>query len=77
LTPNESLDFHVVMPNGWELDWQMSVSGEGGGSRVRRNWKITKIPWFMAPMKLLIAAATPMPKGKMAKKVKAELEGSD
>ena len=56
---------------------QMSVSGEGGGSRVRRNWKITKIPWFMAPMKLLIAAATPMPDGKMAKKVKAELEGSD
>jgi len=55
----------------------MSVSGEGGGSRVRRNWKIPKIPWFMAPMKLLIAAATPMPKGKMAKKVKAELEGSD
>tara|TARA_B100000745_G_scaffold219081_1_gene145832 strand:- start:161 stop:379 length:219 start_codon:yes stop_codon:yes gene_type:complete len=32
LTPNENLDFHVVMPNEWELDWQMSVSGEGGGS---------------------------------------------
>ena len=60
-----------------ELDWQMSVSGEGDGSRVRRNWKITKIPWFMAPMKLLVTAATPMPEGKMAKKVKAELEGSD
>ena len=77
MTPNESLDFHVVMPNGWELDSQSSVSGEVGGSRVRRNWKITKIPWFMAPMKLLVAAATPMPEGKMAKKMKAELEGSD
>jgi len=55
----------------------MSVSGEGDGSRVRRNWKITKIPWFMAPMKLLVTAATPMPEGKMAKKMKAELEGSD
>ena len=77
MTPNESLDFHVVMPNGCELDWQMSVSGEGGGSRVRRNWKITKIPWSISPMKLLVAAATPMPEGKMARKIKAKLEGSD
>jgi len=28
-------------------------------------------------MKLLVTAATPMPEGKMAKKMKAELEGSD
>lgn len=55
----------------------MSVSGEVGCSRVRRNWKVTKIPWFIAPLKLLVAAATPMPEGKMAKKMKAELEGSD
>ena len=35
------------------------------------------ITWFMAPMNLLVAAATPMPEGKMAKKMKAELEGTD
>jgi len=51
-------------PMEWELGWQMSVSGEGGGSRVRRNWKVTKIPWFMAPMKLLVAAANPCPKAR-------------
>jgi len=28
-------------------------------------------------MKLLVTAATPMPKSTMAKKMKAELEGSD
>jgi len=28
-------------------------------------------------MKLLVAAATPMPEGKMARKIKAKLEGSD
>jgi len=39
--------------------------------------EITKIPWFMAPIKLLVTAATPMPEGKMAKKMKAELEGSE
>ena len=74
LTPNESLGFRVVMPNGWELDWEMSVSPDGEGTKVERKWRITKIPWFMAPMKLLVAMATPGPEGKMAKSMKADLE---
>ncbi len=76
LTPNESLGFHVVMPNGWELDWQMSVTADGDGTRVERKGHITKIPWFLAPMKLLVAIASPGPEGKMAKSMKADLESS-
>ena len=74
MTPNESLGFHVVMPNKWELDWQMSVTADGEGSKVDRKGRITKIPWFLTPMKLLVAVATPGPEGKMAKKMKADLE---
>ena len=75
ITPNKSLGFHVVMPNNWELDWQISVTPDGDGTRVERSGRITKIPWFMAPMKLLVAVATPGPEGKMAKKMKEDLEG--
>ena len=50
LTPNESIDFHVVMPNKWELDWQMSISPNGDGTKVKRTGRITTIPWYMASM---------------------------
>ena len=76
MTPNESLGFRVVMPNKWELDWMMSVKADGEGTRVERSGRITKIPWYMAPMKLLVAIATPGPEGKMAKSMKADLESS-
>ncbi len=76
MTPNQSLGFHVVMPNKWELDWQMSVTPDGDGTKVDRKGQITKIPWFLAPMKLLVAVATPGPEGKMAKNMKADLESS-
>jgi len=76
LTPNERFGFRVVMPNGWKLDWEMSVSPDGEGTKVERKGRITKIPWFMAPMKLLVAMATPGPEGKMAKNMKADLESS-
>ena len=76
LTPNERLGFHVVMPNKWELDWQMTVTPDGDGTRVERKGRITKIPWYMSPMKLVIAAVAPMDESKMAKKMKAELETS-
>ena len=69
-SPNNRFGFHVVMPNGWELDWLIKVSAENGGTKVERKGRITKIPWFMAPMKLLVAVASPMPEGKMAKKMK-------
>ncbi len=76
MIPNESLGFHVVMPNNWELDWEMSVTADGDGTKVNRKGRITKIPWFLTPMKLLVAVATPGPEGKMAKKMKADLESS-
>lgn len=34
MTPNKALSFHVVMPNKWELEWQMSVAPDGDGTRV-------------------------------------------
>ena len=76
MTPNESLGFHVVMPNSWELDWQMSVKADGDGTRVERKGRITSIPWYMAPMKLMYNMVAPMDEKKMAKKMKADLEGS-
>ena len=76
MTPNESLGFHVVMPNKWELDWQMSVTVVGDGTRVERKGRITTIAWYMAPMKLMYNMVAPMDERKMAKKMKADLESS-
>jgi hypothetical protein len=42
--PNERLGFHVVMPNKWELDWQISVSPAGDGTSVERKGRITIDP---------------------------------
>ncbi|MCH8802315.1 MAG: SRPBCC family protein [Chloroflexi bacterium] len=76
MTPNESLGFHVVMPNSWELDWQMSVTADGDGTRVERKGRVTTIPWYMAPMKLMFGMVASMDESKMAKKMKADLESS-
>ena len=75
LTPNESINFHVVMPNKWELDWQMSVAPDGDGTKVERTGRITTIPWYMAPMKLLYSMAAPMDDKKSTQNMKADLEG--
>ena len=72
--PNERLGFHVVMPNKWELDWQISVSPAGDGTSVERKGRITSIPALMTPMKYLYALAAPMDEKKLAKKMKADLE---
>ena len=66
----------MVMPNNWELDWEMSVTADGDGTKVDRKGRITKIPRFLMPMKLLVAVATPGPEGKMAKKMKADSESA-
>ena len=73
-SPNERFGFHVVMPNKWELDWQISVAPDGDGTSVERKGRITSIPTLMAPMKLLYALAAPMDEKKLAKKMKADLE---
>jgi hypothetical protein len=57
------------MPNKWELDWQMSISPNGDGTKVKRTGRITTIPWYMASM-----AAT-MDGKKIIQKMKADLEG--
>ena len=74
VVPNQRFGFHVVMPNKWELDWQISVSAAGDGTSVERKGRITSIPMLMAPMKLLYALAAPMDEKKLAKKMKADLE---
>jgi len=75
-SPNDRFGFHVVMPNGWELDWAISLSAMGGATEVERKVKVTKIPTLMKPMLLVIAMVGPIFEKKMAKKMKAELEGS-
>lgn len=74
LTANESIGFHVVMPNKWELDWMVSVAPDGDGTVVERKGRITSIPVLMTPMKLLFGMVAPMDEKKLAKKMKADLE---
>jgi hypothetical protein len=75
LAPNGSIDFHVVMPNKWVLDWQMSISPDGDGTKVKRTGRITTIPWYMATMKLLYSMTALMDDKKLTQKMKADLEG--
>ena len=77
MTPNESLDFHVVMPNRM-------------GTRLAdvclwRGWLLPSSTQLEGHQDSLVYGAhetfgrrrEPMPEGKMAKKMKAELEGFD
>ncbi len=74
LTPNERFGFHVVMPNNWELQQEMTASPQGEGTLVTRSGKITKIPVLMAPLKLLIALVGPMDDKKLLNNMKSDLE---
>ena len=76
-TPNDRFGFHVVMPNGWELDWLISLTAKGEGTEVDRKVKVTKMPLHMKPMLLAIAMVGPIFERKMAKKMKADIEGTD
>tara|TARA_B100000809_G_scaffold238087_1_gene258538 strand:- start:15 stop:215 length:201 start_codon:yes stop_codon:yes gene_type:complete len=64
-----------VRPNKWELDWQMSISPDGDVTKVERTVRITTIPWYMAPIKLLYSMAAAMDDKKLTQKMKADLEG--
>ena len=75
MIPNERFGFHVVMPNKWELQHEMTASAQGEGTLVTRSGKITKIPALMAPLKLLIAIVGPMDDKKLLNSMKIELEG--
>ena len=74
--PNDRFGFQVVMPNGWELDWLITLSAKDGGTEVNRKSKVTKIPVYLKPMVLVIAMLSPIFERKMAKKMKAELESA-
>ena len=76
VVPNERFGFQVVMPNGWELDWTITFTTDGDRTTVDRKGRITKIPWYMSPMLLIVAMIGPIFEGKLAKKMKAELESS-
>lgn len=53
----------------------MSISPDGDGTKVKRTGRITTIPWYMAPMKLLYSMTAPMDDKKSTQKMKADLEG--
>ena len=76
MTPNERFGFHVIMPNKWELQWDMRAAPQGEGTLVSRQGKITKMPAIMTPMKLLFPLiASPFDK-KLLNNMKADLEGA-
>ena len=73
--PNNRFGFHVVMPNGWELDWLISVSADGQGAKVDRKGRIAKMPWYQTPFLLIVATIGPIFERRLAKKMKADIEG--
>ena len=74
MVPNERFGFHVVMPNSWELQHEMTALPQGEGTLVTRSGKITKIPALMAPLKLLVAIVGPMDEKKPLNNMKTDLE---
>ena len=74
MTPNQRFGFHSVMPNKWELDFSMTVTQQGEGTLVSRSCEITKIPIFLAPMKLLFALVAPGGDKKVLNNMKGDLE---
>ena len=75
LEPNDRFGFQVVMPNGWELDWAISLRAKDEGTEVDRKVKVTRMPVYMKPALLAIAMVGPIFERKMAKKMKADIEG--
>jgi len=75
-SPNDRFGFQVVMPNGWELDWTITLTAQGEATEVERTVKVTKIPTYMKPMLLVIAMVGPIFERTLTRKMKAELEGA-
>ena len=76
MTPDERFGFQVVMPNNWELQWEMTALPQGEGTLVNRQGKIIKIPILMSPMKLLVALVAPRFEKKFLSNMKTDLESS-
>ncbi len=76
LTPDERFGFHVVMPNGWELDFVMTAEPQGDGTLVTRRAKMGKMPAASFLAKLLVPLIGNIHEKKFLDNMKAELEGS-
>lgn len=74
LAPNERISYHVVMPNGWEVESSMSASAQGDGTVVTRKGSFTKLPLMWMPLKLMPPMIGAMTDGKFLKNMKADLE---
>ena len=74
LAPNEKISYHVVMPNGWEVENSMSASAQGDGTVVTRKGSFTKLPLMWLPLKLMTPMIGKMTDGKFLKNMKADLE---
>ena len=76
LLPNERFGFHVVMPNGWEVQHTMTATSQADGTLVTRTGSMTKLPALMFLMKLLMPLLASGAHKKFLNNMKSELEQS-
>ena len=76
LTRDERFGFHVVMPNGWELDFAMTVEPQGDGTLVTRKAKMGKMPGASFLMRLASPLIGNSHEKNFLENMKAELEGT-
>jgi uncharacterized protein YndB with AHSA1/START domain len=76
LTRGERFGFHVVMPNGWELDFSMTVEAREDGTLVTRKAKMGKMPGASFLTRLIVPLVGNVHEKKFLDNMKAELEGT-
>jgi uncharacterized protein YndB with AHSA1/START domain len=77
LTPDDRFGFHVVMPNGWEIDFAMTAEPQGDGTLVTRKAKMGKMPSASFLAKRLVPLIGNVHEKKFLDNMKADLEGSN
>ena len=75
LTRDERFGFHVVMPNGWEFDFAMTVEPQGDGTLVTRKSKMGKMPGASFLMRLAAPLTGNTYEKTFLDNMKADLEG--
>jgi hypothetical protein len=75
LTRDERFGFHVVMSNGWELDFAMTVEPQGDGTLVTRKAKMRKMPAASFLVRLIVPLVGNVHEKKFLENMKLELEG--
>ena len=76
LTRDERFRFHVVMPNGWELDFAMTAEPQEDGTLVTRKAKMGKMPGASFLMRLASPLIGNSHEKNFLENMKAELEGT-